>query len=424
MLSLGLPQPRSCLVSTKVQSDIVELHPGSHARRDPENQPSPDLRPIRVQLVASGVYPPDFGGGQLRVHRTLLRMQQNYPIQVEVLAFAGEATQPGCSTIDGLRVYRLARSTNPLGLLFEVGRHLRRARQQGVDVVYVIATGRLAYLTALWARLLGLPLMVEIMNCCLLETRARRLAARFFTRAATLMVAISEPVAREIRTFNVPDNRIWIRPNPVDISRHRSPSRAEHSAERRKLGYAEAHVLHVLAGGIEHRKNQLFAIDIIEALEERHKLLLIGPVMLHDPEYAQRLRERIATSPARDRILLVDRFTDELHRVMYAADCLWMPSIEEGLGNVMLEALCCGVPCVINEALGMDEHIQNGVNGREAPLDPAAWAAAVTSLLPTIRDPDHRRAISEAACRRYDSASFDKAFYRRLIAVARRSAEP
>lgn len=376
-------------------------------------------KPPRVQLVVSGVYPPDFGGGQLRVHKTLLRMRGRYSMEVEVLALTGTSTSPEWSETDGITVRRLSACLGPLALVRAVGGHLISARRRGIELVYIIATGRLAYIAGLWAKLLGIPLMIEIMNCNLHETVARRLVARPYTRAASLAIAISEPVARELRAFGVSADRLWIRPNPVDIERHKLPSAVERSREKLRLGYADAEVLHVVAGGIEPRKNQLFAVDAVEQLGDEHRLLMVGPVLPHDVSYVGRVRSRVAASPARDRIRLVDHFTNELHRVMYAADCLWMPSLEEGLGNVMLEALCCGVPCVINQALGMDEHIQDGVNGRQAPLDPLAWAAAVETITPLIRDPNRRVAISAAARNRYDAAKFDAEFYRRVLALVR-----
>lgn len=376
-------------------------------------------RPPRLLLVASGVYPPDFGGGQLRVHRTLLRMRDWFPMRVEVLAYVGETTRPGTSEIDGIPVTRLPKSLGTVALMGAVVHHMRRAKRRGVEVVYIVSTGRLAYLAGFWARWFRLPVVVEIVSCNLHDTRARRLAAGPYTRGASLAVAISQPVARQIRAFGVDDRRIWVRPNPVDIERYRRPSTEERRQERGVRGYRCDDIVHLVAGALAPRKNQIFAIQAIEHLEAVHHLCLVGPVWTEDPAYADRLRERIAASPARDRIQLVDSFTDELHRVMYAADCLWMPSLEEGLGNVMLEALCCGVPCIINQALGMDEHIQDGVNGRQAPLDPLAWAAAVETILPLIRDPNRRAAISAAARNRYDAAKFDAEFYRRVLALVR-----
>lgn len=401
-------------MTSSLAGEVTDLQPGGV----PVRPPTADPQPVRVQLVASGVYPPDFGGGQLRVHRTFLRMRNRFPMHVEILAFAGESTGPGSSEIDGIPVVRLPDSLRTLPLVWAIGRQMHRARRQGIEVVYIISTGRLAYLSGLMARWFRLPLVIEIVSCNLHDTKARQLAAGIHTRGANLSVAISQPVANEIRAFGVEDRRIWVRPNPVDIERNRLPSNDERRRERGARGYATKDIVHLVAGALAPRKNQLFAIQAIERLGRAHHLLLVGPIWAEDPAYAERLRERIDCSPARDRIQLVDSFTEEMHRVMYAADCLWMPSLEEGLGNVMLEALCCGVPCVINRALGMDEHVQDGVNGRQAPLDPADWAEAVESVIPLAHDPDSRRAISEAAQRRYNSADFDAEFYARIRAVA------
>ena len=381
---------------------------------------SATVRPptVRLLLVSAGNYPPDFGGGQLRVHKTLIRMRERHPLSVEVLALTGASTRPGWSETDGIAVYRLPQTSGTFSLALAIGRQMRDARRRGVDIVYALAISRTVYLAALWARLLRLPLMVEIVNRSLHEKLSRRLVARLLTRSADLVVAISEPVAREIRAFGVADRKIWVRPNPVDLGLHRLPSVEEQARERHRLGYARDIVLHLVAGSISPRKNQLFAIDAFERLDERHRLLIIGPVLPQNRAYADRLRARVAASSARERIRLVDRFDDALHRVMYAVDCLWLASIEEGLGNVMLEALCCGVPCIVNRDLGMQAHVTSGENGWQAALDPADWCRAVRMVMPLIESPLQRASISEAARRRYDSARFDAAFHNRLLALA------
>lgn len=372
----------------------------------------------RLLLVSAGNYPPDFGGGQLRVHKTLLRMRDRHPLTVEVLALTGASTLPGRSEIDGIAVHRLPATSSTLSLALAIGRQIRDARRRGVDIVYTLAISRSVYLAALWARLLGLPLMVEIVNRSLLEKLSRRLVARLLTRSADLVVAISEPVAHEIRSFGIADAKLWVRPNPVDLELHRLPSPAERASERHRLGYPEDAIVHLVAGSISPRKNQLFAADVIERLDEHHQLLIIGPVLPQNRAYADRLTARVAASPARHRIRFIDRFDDALHRVMRAVDCLWLASKEEGLGNVMLEALCCGVPCIINRDLGMQAHVTSGENGWQAALDPTDWVQAVRMVMPLIEAPAERAAISEAARRRYDSARFDDEFHNRLLALA------
>lgn len=400
-------------------SDSEAASHGVKVRRPFEGAPADDAAPPRLLIVSAGVYPPDFGGGQLRVHKTLLRLRERYPLTARVLALTGASSQPGWSATDEIPVRRLPARMGSLGMALALGRHLRQERRRGVDVVYTMAIGRVVYMTALWARLLGMPLIVEIMNRNLLEKRSRRLMAQLLTRSARLVVAISEPVAREIRSLGVVEDRLWVRPNPVDLERHDLASTEERRDERRELGYADDVCLHVVAGSISPRKNQLLAVDALERLPDDHRLVIVGPVLPQNASYARKLEERVARSPSCARIKLQLSFRDDLHRVMRAADCLWLPSQEEGLGNVMLEALCCGVPCIINRDLGMDEHVTNGINGWQSVAEPGAWAGAVERVLPLIRDLDRRRAISAAARARYDAARFDRAFYERVLLMAR-----
>lgn len=403
-----------------MDSDSEAAAHGMKARQPLAGALSDDAAsPPRLLIVSAGVYPPDFGGGQLRVHKTLLRLRERYPLTARVLALTGASSQPGWSATDGISVRRLPARMASLGMALAIGRHLRRERRRGVDAVYTMAIGRVVYITALWASLLGMPLIVEIMNRNLLEKRSRRLMAQLLTRSARLVVAISEPVAREIRSLGVAEDRLWVRPNPVDLERHDLPSVEERRQERRELGYADEVCLHVVAGSISPRKNQLLAVDALERLPEGHRLVIVGPILPQNTSYAQKLEQRVARSPARARIKLQLSFRDDLHRVLRAADCLWLPSQEEGLGNVMLEALCCGVPCIINRDLGMDEHVTNGTNGWQSAAEADAWADAVDKVLPLIRDWDRRRLVSATARARYDAARFDQAFYERVLQLAR-----
>lgn len=407
--------PAEVPVSEPAPPDLPPLAAGLSAAREGGSTVP------RVLIVSAGVYPPDFGGGQLRVHKTLLRMRRRYPMDVEVLALSGASPQPEWSQTDGIPVHRLPATLGPFAMTVAIGRHLLRARRRGTDVVYTMTIGRVVYTTALLARLLGFPLIVEIMNRNLHEKLLRRVVARQLTRAAELVVAISEPVAREIRALGVAEHRLWVRPNPVDLQRHDLPSAALHRKERRKLGYTDDLVVHLIAGSISPRKNQLLAVAALERLGARHRLLIVGPVLTQNSGYAAQLEQRITASPAAGRIRLAASFTDELHHIMHAVDCLWLTSKEEGLGNVMLEALCCGVPCVINRDLGMDEHVTNGVNGWQALADPVSWAASVEAIMSLIEDSDRRRSISILARGRYDSARFDAEFYNRVMRVTTRA---
>jgi len=372
----------------------------------------------RILLVSAGLFPPDFAGGQLRVLKTFVRLRERHSFSVSVLALSGKLTQPGWSEVEGIPVRRLVDSGGAFSSFIATGLHLISQKRARVDVVYTLTTGRLVYITALWARVLHLPVVAEFINANLEDTWARKAMVRLLAHSARLNIAISQPVAQQLRKLGVPDERVWVRPNPVDVGKFTLPEAKLRAGARRQLNVKDGQLLHILVGSVETRKNQIFGVEALEQLASNHCLAIVGPVLPNNETYAENLRQRIAASPACDRIQLVDRFVDDIETYMYAADCLWMPSKEEGLGNVMLEALCCGVPCIINRELGMDEHIMDMINGLQARTSANKWAEAATALLEIMRDASARCEISQAAQSRYKARMFDDQFFARMSEIA------
>ncbi len=86
----------------------------------------------------------------------------------------------------------------------------------------------------------------------------------------------------------------------------------------------------------------------------------------------------------------------ELARLYAGAHAVALPSLHEGFGLPLLEALAAGVPVV---ASGIDAHIEVAGAGAllvSAPRDPDAWAAALGAC---VIDPRAARARTDAAAR-------------------------
>jgi glycosyltransferase involved in cell wall biosynthesis len=376
-----------------------------------------EIRELRIALITPGRYPPDFGGAELRLHRTFLRLRKRYPVEVRVLALAGESTAPGWSELDGIPVYRVSANPSFPSSFYLAGAHLLSERRRGIDLVYTISTGRLAYSAGLWTRAVGRPLVAEFANNNIEESPQRRMMAGLLARSSALAIAISQPVADQFRRLGVGDDRMWVRPNPVDTARFHWPSAKQRAAGRQRFGAADETILHALVGVLSERKNHIVGIEAIERLPNPHRLIIAGPVFRKEPEYAREIADRIRSSSAYARITFIPEFVPDVEELMYAIDCLWMPSKEEALGNVMLEALCCGAPCIISNRLGLDEHITDMQNGLKAEPTADGWSSAVLSLAGLISDTNARRALSVRSCAAYDASVIDAEHFRRLSSV-------
>jgi glycosyltransferase involved in cell wall biosynthesis len=97
-----------------------------------------------------------------------------------------------------------------------------------------------------------------------------------------------------------------------------------------------------------------------------------------------------------------------------AADAVAVPSTQENLPNMAVEAFACGRPCVGFAVGGLPDIVEDGANGRLAPpFDTGELAAAIAWVL---QDQERRRALGQAA-RRKAEQTFD------LRLVARRYAD-
>jgi len=87
------------------------------------------------------------------------------------------------------------------------------------------------------------------------------------------------------------------------------------------------------------------------------------------------------------------RAHNEIPLWMNACDVLCLPSLNEGLPNVALEAMACGLPVVASRVGGVPEIVRDGVNGfLIPPSDPAALADALRRALATKWDREAIRA--------------------------------
>ena len=54
---------------------------------------------------------------------------------------------------------------------------------------------------------------------------------------------------------------------------------------------------------------------------------------------------------------------EHVYEIMRESDCLILPSVQEGISNVVLESMYIGLPVVTSDCGGMKEVISYGKNG-------------------------------------------------------------
>jgi len=94
------------------------------------------------------------------------------------------------------------------------------------------------------------------------------------------------------------------------------------------------------------------------------KIDFVGDVPMSDPK-GERIKKEILRAAKQDsRINYLGKWCKEqIQNNLQQYDFLILPSLEEKFGIVLIEALACGVPCIVSNAFGPREIIKDGYSG-------------------------------------------------------------
>src|SRR3954451_12310396 len=106
---------------------------------------------------------------------------------------------------------------------------------------------------------------------------------------------------------------------------------------------------------------------------------------------------------------------DELADGLNAADAVVLPSVHEQFGQVLVEGMACGLPCVAVDAHGPATIVSDGSTGWLVPPDDED--ALVGALEEVVNDPEERRRRGEAAYKEARSKYSWPALVERLARV-------
>lgn len=173
------------------------------------------------------------------------------------------------------------------------------------------------------------------------------------------------------------------------------------------------------------------------------RILSVGPGVRKGTRYLMAAVERLAL-PGSEVVLAggIDRDTErvlalyrgqyratgkvghaDLHRVYSGASVLVVPSVEDGWGLVVNEAMACGIPVICSANTGAADMVRDGRDGFVVPVrDVDALADRIKHL---YEHEDERRAMGDAARARVSEFTWDaygqriESEYRRVIARRR-----
>ena len=208
------------------------------------------------------------------------------------------------------------------------------------------------------------------------------------TMASHIMVA-STFTKRSLLENNVAAETITVIPYGVDLEHfHPRPGSSEVTKGRLEL---------LFVGRINQRKGIRYLLDALRSFAPEEVHLTVCGRVVDDLKLFEEFGAQVTVRPSVS--------SDELVAAYQAADLFVFPSVAEGFGQVLLEALACGLPILSTTHTAAPDLIDDGVEGFivepgrvPALVERMQWALAHRAELAAM----HAAARAKAECFPWD----------------------
>lgn len=342
------------------------------------------------------------GGAERQLVQLVQAMDRDrFDLHVAVLYDPGYVNQgelwPEIAAIPGVTLHSLHKRRGVLGYLTALPRLLALLWRIEPEILHGYLQGNLAFLVLgllfrkpiVWGvrRTSGDPTTMDRRSRWLTRVEVR------LSRLVDLVIFNSQAGLRNYRAMGMDAPRMRVVPNGFDVARF-EPDRARGAAQREAWGVPADAELVGIAGRLHRVKDHPTFLRMAARLaadRPRIRFVCIGD---GEPDYVASLRAQARDLGLEDRVHWPGICLD-MRGAYNALDLLVLSSTDEGLPNVLGEAMACGVPCVTTPA--GDAAVVVGGTCPICPIgDDAALAAAVAALL---AEPPEARAVRAAACR-------------------------
>ena len=276
--------------------------------------------------------------------------------------------------------------------------HPRTVFKQQADIFHIIdhTSGHVTY----WLKRASKPVVVtchDLVQLIYPENTGQTLlpqlslaAWRFSVRGmkqSDRVIAVSSNTAKDVtQILNIEPERIAVVPNGVE-SRFCLLSPQEIASFRQQHGISLKTICLLNVGSNHPRKNLFTILKVLEALKKQGLpvcLWKVGSDFTAEQKifiYSHNLEDSITYLGKPDQSILV--------QIYNAADILLSPSIYEGFGFTILEAMACGTPVITSNVSSLPEVAGNAAILVE-PMDVQAMSEAICHLQ---NDSNYRRKL-------------------------------
>lgn len=275
--------------------------------------------------------------------------------------------------IGGIKTYhprwfvipKILRSTYGFLFFFSILSLVSKIKKQyGFDIIFSPWIYPDGFASVLLSRIFKKPVVLQALGCDVnLYTNyfLRRQIIKWALSNSDKIVAVSRSLKENIIELGIQDDKVVFVPNGVDTAIFMPMNQLDC---RNKLNLSADQKIILFVGSLEEVKGVMYLIDAFKKLTSTSDmdvhLFMVGIGSL-----GTEIRTRINELSLQDKVTLVGEVAHQnLPLWMNAGDLLCLPSIREGMPNVVLEALGCRKPVVASRIGGIPDMITSEDLGR------------------------------------------------------------
>ena len=277
----------------------------------------------------------------------------------------------------------------------------RRLREFDPNLVHLATPDLLGFRAMRWAQANEIQIVssyhthftsyLKYYNMEMLEMLGWKFLVWFYSQCKHVYVP-SPSMADELTKQGIEDGiRIWARGVYID----RFHPNKRDLDWRRSVGFEDDEKVVTFVSRLVWEKDLQTFVDVAKKLGDT-----IRPMIVGDGPAKKELEEMLPEAHFTGFIT-----DDELYRAYASSDIFFFPSDTETFGNVTLEAMSSGLPCVVADATGSRSLVESGVNGYLAPpRDTREFARCIKEI---ASNEDLREKMGKAARQKATAYSWE-----------------
>jgi len=203
------------------------------------------------------------------------------------------------------------------------------------------------------------------------------------------IITLTDQEKKDHLRFKIaPDKKFAVIHSGVDLTAFSEP-RINAAAMRKKLGIPPEAIVVGTAGRLTPIKGQRYLLEAAASISPRAGNLFF--IFLGDGELADELDKTSSLLGIKNVMFLGWR--QDVSEIMSTFDIFVLPSLNEGMGKVLVEAMALGKPVVASDVGGIPDLVTNHHNGLLVP--PANVEGLVESINLLLNDQAKRKEMGE-----------------------------